>query len=123
MDNHARILIQYSIEVNDQCTHTFFMFYTKRKRRVLGTFLLLLFNAVNLLCSALFRKTKVFSFKMLPKHIIKSTLAYLIIGINNDEIILILVFFIIYGSLLIKVRNWHKTCIIIQSTKKSYIKE
>lgn len=73
----------------------------QKKGCVLGAVLLLLFNAVNLLCSALFRETKVFSLKMLPKHIIKSTFASLNICINNNEIILILVIFTISGSLLI----------------------
>ena len=41
----------------------------RAKACVLREFLLLLFNAVRLFCSALFRKTKVFCHKMLPpKH-------------------------------------------------------
>ena len=101
MDNHAKILILYSSEVNDQCTHkTSAHVLCQKKGCVLGAFLLLLFNAVNLLCSALFRETNVFSLS-LPKHIIKSTFASLNICINNNEIILILVIFTICGSLLI----------------------
>ena len=55
-----------------QNLRTFFAFCAKKKgvlKRVLREFLLLLFNAVSLFCSALFRKTMVFCLKMLPaKH-------------------------------------------------------
>ena len=53
-------------------SHVFRVLRQKKKRAkacVLREFLLLLFNAVSLFCSALFRKTKVFCLKMLPlKH-------------------------------------------------------
>ena len=54
-------------------SHVFRVLRQKKKGRakacVLREFLLLLFNAVSLFCSALFRKTMVFCLKMLPaKH-------------------------------------------------------
>ena len=58
--------------MHTQNLRTFFAFCTKKGRAkacVLREFLLLLFNAVSLFCSELFRKTKVFCLKMLPpKH-------------------------------------------------------
>ena len=54
-------------------SHVFRVLRPQKKGRakacVLREFLLLLFNAVSLFCSALFRKTMVFCLKMLPaKH-------------------------------------------------------
>ena len=73
----SRYSITYSSsEVDGQRTRKTFARFSrsapKKKRAkacVLREFLLLLFNAVSLFCSALFRKTKVFCVKMLPpKH-------------------------------------------------------
>ena len=70
------INLQCSSEVDGQRTRKTFARFScsaqkkgRAKACVLREFLLLLFNAVRLFCSALFRKTKVFCHKMLPpKH-------------------------------------------------------
>ena len=66
------INLQYSLEVDGQRTRKTFARFSRSAQKksakacVFREFFLLLFNAVSLFCSALFRKTKVFCLKMLP---------------------------------------------------------
>ena len=84
MDYHAKIL-QYSSEINDQCTHKTFTRFSCSMPKIGACVKLALFCILS-------ENKGFFPFKMLPKLIIKSTFAYLNISINNYDIILIQIF-------------------------------